>query len=96
MKIKPLEDRIVVKPAEAESTTSGGIVLPESAKEKQTRGKVLHIGPGKLLDSGKRVPPSVTVGDEVYYGQYAGTEIKIDDQKYVILEESELLGVVTR
>jgi chaperonin GroES len=96
MNIKPLDNRVVVKPAEAESTTSGGIVLPESAKEKQTRGKVLQVGPGRLLDSGKRVPPAVSVGDEVYYGQYAGTEIKIDDQKYVILEESELLGVVTR
>ncbi len=96
MKITPLEDRVVVKPAEAQSVTGGGIVLPESAKEKQTRGKIVHVGPGKMLNSGKRAPVSVAVGDEVYYGQYAGTEVKVDDEKYVILEESELLGVISR
>ncbi len=96
MKINPLEDRLVVKPAEAESKTPTGIVLPETAKEKPTRGTVINIGPGKMLDSGKRAPLPVHVGDEVYYGKYAGTEIKVDEEKFVILRESDLLGVVTR
>ena len=96
MKISPLEDRLVVKPAEAESKTATGIVLPETAKEKPTRGKVISVGPGKMLESGKRAPITVHVGDEVYYGKYAGTEIKVDDVKLVILRESDLLGVVNK
>ncbi|HTV47355.1 MAG TPA: co-chaperone GroES [Phycisphaerae bacterium] len=96
MKINPLEDRLVVKPAAAESKTASGIVLPETAKEKPTRGKVVSVGPGKLLDSGKRVPITVKVGDDVYYGKYAGTEIKVDEEKLVILRENDLLGVVTK
>lgn len=96
MKINPLEDRLVVKPAEAESKTASGIVLPETAKEKPTRGKVISVGPGKMLENGKRSPVGVNVGEEVYYGKYAGTEVKINDDKFVILRESDLLGVVVK
>jgi chaperonin GroES len=96
MKIRPLDDRLVVKQAEAESKTASGIYLPEGAKEKPTRGKVISVGPGKMLDSGTRSPITVSVGDEVYYGKYAGTEVKVNDEKFVILRESDLLGVVEK
>ena len=94
--IRPLDDRLVVKQAEAETKTASGIVLPEGAKEKPTRGKVISVGPGKMLDSGKRSPIAVNVGDEVYYGKYAGTEVKVNEEKFVIIRESDLLGVVTK
>ena len=77
MKLKPLDDRVVVEPLSAEQTTAGGIVLPDTAKEKPQRGKVLAVGPGKLLDSGKRGELSVAVGDEVIYGKYGGTDIEV-------------------
>ncbi len=96
MNIRPLDDRLVVKQADAESKTASGILLPDTAKEKPTRGKVISVGPGKMLDSGKRAAMSVRAGDEVYYGKYAGTEIKVDDDKFVILRESDLLGVVEK
>ncbi len=96
MKINPLDDRLVVKPAEAETKTATGIVLPETAKEKPTRGKVISIGPGRMLDNGNRAPITVKTGDDVYYGKYAGTEIKINDEAFVILRESDLLGVVEK
>ncbi len=96
MKINPLDDRLVVKPAEAETKTATGIVLPETAKEKPTRGKVISIGPGRMLDNGNRAPITVKTSDEVYYGKYAGTEIKINDEAFVILRESDLLGVVEK
>jgi chaperonin GroES len=96
MNIRPLDDRLVVKQAEAETKTASGIVLPEGAKEKPTRGKVISVGPGKMLDSGKRSPIAVSVGEEVYYGKYAGTEVKVNEEKFVILRESDLLGVVEK
>lgn len=96
MNIRPLDDRLVVKQAEAESKTASGIVLPEGAKEKPTRGTVISVGPGKMLDSGKRAPVAVKAGDEVYYGKYAGTEVKVNDVKFVILRETDLLGVVEK
>jgi chaperonin GroES len=96
MNIRPLDDRLVVKPAEAETKTATGIYLPDGAKEKPTRGKVISVGPGKLLDSGKRSPITVSIGDEVYYGKYAGTEVKIGEEKIVILRESDLLGVIEK
>ena len=96
MNIRPLDDRLVVKQAEAEAKTASGIFLPEGAKEKPTRGKVISVGPGKLLDSGKRATLPVKPGDEVYYGKYAGTEVKVNDEKFVILRESDLLGVVEK
>lgn len=94
MAVKPLEDRILIKPIEAETKTASGIFLPESAKEKPIQGKVVAVGPGKLLDSGERVKPSVKKGDTVVFGKYAGTEIEIKDASHLIMRESELLGVL--
>ena len=94
MAVKPLEDRILIKPLEAETKTASGIYLPESAKEKPIQGKVVAVGPGKLLDSGERVKPSVKKGDTVVFGKYAGTEIEIKDASHLIMRESELLGVL--
>lgn len=96
MKLKPLEDRVVVKPQEAEAVTAGGIVLPESAKEKPLMGKVVAAGEGKLLDSGKRGKMSVKKGDVVLYGKYGGSEVEIDGVEYKILREGELLGIVQK
>ena len=96
MKIKPLDDRVVVKQGQAEEKTAGGIVLPDSAQEKPQRGKVTAIGAGKLLDSGKRGEMCVKVGDEVFYSKYGGTEIEIGNDKLVILRESDILGVVEK
>jgi len=92
MKINPLDDRVVVKPHEAEETTAGGIVLPDAAREKQQRGTVVAVGPGRLLDSGARAAVSVGVGDEVLFGKYGGTEIEIDGQDVKILRESDILA----
>ena len=95
--LKPLGDRLVVEPIEAEETTASGILLPETAKEKPQEGKVIAAGPGKLDDSGKRVPMEVKVGDRVLYAKYAGTEIKLDgDNKVLILKESDVLALVER
>jgi len=94
LKIKPLDDRIVIEQSEAEEKTAGGIVLPDTAKEKPQRGKVLAVGPGKLLDSGNRGTMSVKVGDEVFYGRYAGSDVEIDGAKYVVLRETDVLAVI--
>jgi chaperonin GroES len=94
MKIHPLDDRVVVEPVEAEQTTAGGIVLPDSAKEKPQRGKVVAVGPGRLLDSGQRGELSVAVGDEVIYGKYGGTDIEINGDEVKILRESDILAKV--
>ncbi len=94
MKIKPLDDRILVKQSEAEEKTAGGIVLPDSAKEKPQRGKVISCGPGKILDSGKRGEMCVKKGDEVFYGKYSGTEVEVDNEKFIILRESDVLAVI--
>ena len=95
--LKPLGDRLVVEPIEAEETTASGILLPETAKEKPQEGKVIAAGPGKLDDSGKRVQMEVKVGDIVLYAKYAGTEIKLDgDDKVLILKESDVLALVER
>lgn len=96
MAVKPLDDRVLVKQCEAEQMTAGGIVLPDSAQEKPQRGKVVSAGPGKLLDSGQRGKLSVKKGDEIFYGKYAGTEIKIDGDEYVILRESDILAIVEK
>jgi chaperonin GroES len=96
-KLKPLGDRLVVEPIEAEETTASGILLPETAKEKPQEGKVIAAGPGRLDDSGKRVAMEVKVGDIVLYAKYAGTEIKLDgDDKVLILKESDVLALVER
>lgn len=92
--LKPLDDRVVVKPLEAEERTAGGIVLPDAAKEKPQRGKVVAVGPGRLLDSGERCAVSVVVGDEVLFGKYGGTEIEVDGEDVKILRESDILAKV--
>ncbi len=92
--VRPLEDRVVVRPEEAEEKTKGGIVLPDTAKEKPARGEVVAVGIGKLLENGKRVPVNVKVGDRVIYGKYSGSEIKIDGVAHSILRESEILAVI--
>jgi chaperonin GroES len=94
--LKPLDDRVVVEPVEAEEVTAGGIVLPDSAKEKPQRGTVLAIGPGKLLDNGQRGKLSVVVGDEVIYGKYSGSEIEVDGRDIKILRESDILAKVVK
>ncbi|MEX0818617.1 MAG: co-chaperone GroES [Pirellulaceae bacterium] len=94
MKIRPLDDRVVVEPVEAEETTAGGIVLPDSAKERPQRGKVVAVGPGRMLDNGERGELSVTVGDEVIYGKYGGTDVEINGDDVKILRESDILAKV--
>ncbi|WP_456448086.1 co-chaperone GroES [Deinococcota bacterium DY0809b] len=94
--IKPLADRVVVEPIEEEVTTKGGIVLPDTAKEKPQRGKVIAVGSGKLLDNGERVPLEVKEGDIVVFAKYGGTEIEIDGEEYIILSERDLLAVVEK
>jgi chaperonin GroES len=95
-KIRPLDDRVVVQPIEAEETTAGGIVLPDTAKEKPQRGTVIAVGPGKLLDSGQRGELSVAVGDEVIYGKYGGSDIEINGAEVKILRESDILAKVIK
>ena len=92
--IKPLDDRILIEQCDAEETTAGGIVLPDAAQEKPQRGKVLAVGTGKLLDSGERGKLSVKVGDDVFYGKYAGTDVEVGGKKYVILSESDVLAII--
>ncbi len=92
--VRPLEDRILVKPLEPETKTASGIFLPETSKEKPMQGKVVAIGPGKLLDNGSRMQPSVRKGDTVVFGKYTGTEVEIKTVKHLIIRESELLGVI--
>ncbi|HEX2972551.1 MAG TPA: co-chaperone GroES [Tepidisphaeraceae bacterium] len=94
MKLKPLADRVIVKPMEAEEKTASGIYLPDTAKEKPTQGKVIAAGPGRLDDNGKYLELNVKAGDTVYYGKYSGTEVEVEGQKFVILRESDLLGVL--
>jgi chaperonin GroES len=94
VRLRPLDDRVVVEPQEAEEKTAGGIVLPDTAKEKPQRGKVVSVGPGKLLDSGKRGELSVGVGDTVIYGKYSGTDIEVSGKDVKILRESDILAKV--
>ena len=94
--IKPLEDRIVVKPLEAEQTTASGLVIPDTAKEKPQEGEVLAVGPGRFDDNGKRVPLDVKVGDMVIYSKYGGTEVKYGGEEYLILSARDVLAVVEK
>jgi len=96
MKLRPLEDRVVITQLEAEEKTAGGIYLPDTAKEKPQMGRVVAVGPGKLLDNGKRSEMSVKKNDEVIYAKYIGSEVELDGKKYVILRESDILGIVER
>lgn len=94
MKLKPLDDRVVVKITEAETTTAGGIVLPDAAQEKPQRGEVVAVGPGRLLESGERAELSVGVGDQVLFGKYGGTDIEVDGEEVMVLRESDILAKV--
>jgi len=94
MKLKPLGDRVVVKQSEAETKTKSGILLPDAAKEKPTQGKVIAVGPGKQDDNGKRHEVAVKIGDAIYYGKYSGTDVEVNGEKFVILRESDILGVL--
>ena len=94
MKIKPLHDRVIVKRIEEEETTKGGIIIPDSAKEKPAEGKIIAVGKGKLLDDGKRQPLDVKEGDIVLFGKYGGTEIKIDGEEHLIMREDDIIAIV--
>ena len=94
MKIKPLADRIVIKPSPAEEKSRGGIILPDTAKEKPVVGEVVAIGPGKVTDDGKNVHPEVKVGDKVLYGKYSGTEVTIEGEEYLIMREADVFAIV--
>ncbi|HUI09677.1 MAG TPA: co-chaperone GroES [Bacteroidota bacterium] len=94
MKIKPLADRVVIKPSPAEEKTKGGIILPDTAKEKPVVGEVVAIGPGKVTDDGKKVLPEVKVGDKVLYGKYSGTEVTIEGEEYLIMREADIFAIV--
>ena len=94
MKIKPLADRVVVKPIEEEEVKAGNIIIPDTAKEKPQEGEVIAVGPGKVSDSGEKVDMEVKVGDRVLYGKYSGTEVTVDGEEYLILRESDILAIV--
>jgi len=94
MKVKPLGDRILVQRVEAMERTKGGIVLPDTAKEKPKEGKVIAVGPGKVLDSGETAPIGVKAGDRILFSSYAGTEVKIDGEDYLIMKEDDILAVL--
>lgn len=93
-KIQPLADRVIVKPQEAEEVTKGGIILPDTAKEKPMQGDIVAVGNGKVADDGKKVDLTVKVGDKVLYGKYSGTEVSIDGSEYLIMRESDIFGIV--
>jgi chaperonin GroES len=94
MKLRPLQDRILVQRVEEETTTKGGIIIPDTAKEKPAEGKVAAVGNGKVGDDGKRVPLEVKKGDRVLFGKYAGTEVKVEGDEYLIMREDDVLGVI--
>jgi chaperonin GroES len=96
IKFRPMDDRLLVEPCEADETTVGGIILPDTAREKPQRGVIIAVGPGKLLDSGNRGEMCVAVGDEVFYGKYSGTEIEVAADTYVIIRETDILAVVDK
>jgi len=96
MKLKPLGDHIVVKPLEEEEVKKGGIIIPDTAKEKPSKGEVIAVGPGKVLDNGKRKEMEVKVGDKIIYSKYGGNEIKIGDEEYLIMNEEDVLAVIEK
>ncbi len=96
MKIKPLQDRVIVKRMEEELKTAGGIIIPDSAKEKPQQGKILAVGPGKVLEGGTRVDMTVKEGDLVLFGKYAGSEVKIDGEEVLIMREDDILGIISK
>ncbi|MDL1956782.1 MAG: co-chaperone GroES [Candidatus Desulfofervidus auxilii] len=94
MKIRPLHDRVLVKRIEEETKTKGGIIIPDTAKEKPIKGEVIAVGEGRILDNGQKVPMSVKVGDKIIFSKYAGTEIKIEGEEHLIMREDDILGVI--
>jgi len=94
MKIRPLQDRVIVKRLEEEEKTKGGIIIPDTAKEKPQEGKVIAVGKGKLTDEGKVIPLDVKVGDRILFGKYAGTEVKIEGEEHLIMREDDILGII--
>jgi chaperonin GroES len=96
MKIRPLQDRIIVKRIEEEEKTKGGIIIPDSAKEKPIEGQVIAVGPGKVMENGSKVAPEVKAGDRVLFGKYAGTEVKIDGVEHLIMREDDILGIIEK
>ncbi len=94
MKMKPLADRVVIKPSPAEEKTKGGIILPDTAKEKPVMGEVVAVGPGKVTDDGKKILPEVKVGDKVLYGKYSGTEVTVDGEEYLFMREADIFAIV--
>ena len=96
IKLKPLGDRVVVKPAAAEEKTAGGIILPDTVKEKPVEGNVVAVGPGKVADDGKAIKMEVKVGDKVLYGKYSGTEVTINGEEYLIMRESDIFGILSK
>jgi chaperonin GroES len=94
MKIRPLHDRVIVKRVEEEETTKGGIIIPDTAKEKPVEGKVIAVGDGKVTDDGKKIPLEVKAGDKVLFGKYAGTEIQIEGEEHIIMREDDIIAIV--
>lgn len=94
MNIRPLQDRVIIKRMEEDNTSAGGIVLPDSATEKPIRGEVTAVGPGKILDNGEKRPIDVKVGDQVLFAKYAGTEVKLNDEDFVVMREEDIMGVI--
>lgn len=94
MNVKPLGDRIVVKPSTEEQTSKGGIIIPDTAKDKPSKGEVIAVGPGKLEDDGKRIPMELKVGDKIMFGKYSGTEYELDGEKYLIMRENEVYAIL--
>ena len=94
MNIRPLQDRVIVKRMAEETTTAGGIVLPDSATEKPMRGEVIAVGAGKIMDNGKQTPPDVKKGDTVLFGKYSGTEVKLNDEELIVMREEDIMGVL--
>ena len=96
MKIRPLQDRVIVRRMEEERTSAGGIVIPDSAAEKPIQGKVIAVGPGKILDNGDRRPVDVKAADKVLFAKYSGTEVKINDEEYLVMREEDIMGVIEK
>ncbi len=94
LKLKPLADRVVVRPLEAEEKTAGGLYIPDTAKEKPMQGEIMAVGPGKVGDDGKNIAMEVKVGDKVLYGKYSGTEVRIDSEDYLIMRESDIFAII--
>ena len=94
MNLKPLQDRVMVKPAEAEEVSKGGIILPDTAQEKPQQGEIMAVGPGKISDSGELIKPQVKKGDKILYGKYSGTEITVDGEEYLIVRESDIFAIL--